>query len=434
MVCSSAQVLKERPRVSPIPGRYCRFCGPLIGLRPPRGPSPPTKTWILKPPTPLGGLPSAARKKTHPNTMDVNLGQNGIAILGGGVAGLAVLAALHREGIRAEIFDRAPSPDPRGMGFILMPNGVAAVRDLFPALDWPRISRQLDTAHLASSDGTIIQRQRLSHTLCVSRTGLINGMTRALPAGRVHYNAMVVSAGMEGEHLHGVQLADGTEVRAGAFLGCDGVGSRARRWLHPRRELNPVRYFELLSLMPAPLISARLGNTFRKFYSPGGKLAVGIVPFGDSVVWFVQMDRTLKDMLHWRPAEVGAHFRELLANWPDPVPELLAATDFSGSHVWPVSDLDPLPNYHRGNLLLLGDAAHPMLSFTSQGAGSALEDAVLLAPLLRGITTPDGFAGAFAEFDRLRRPQCSAWVAAGQDLYQAFCEPRTSANRVPLVN
>jgi flavin-dependent dehydrogenase len=50
-----------------------------------------------------------------------------------------------------------------------------------------------------------------------------------------------------------------------------------------------------------------------------------------------------------------------------------------GAHLWHTTDLDPLHQLHRDNVVLLGDSAHPMLPFTSQGSSSALEDALRLA-------------------------------------------------------
>lgn len=374
-------------------------------------------------------IPRSANK----TSAEINLGMDGVAILGGGVAGLALVAGLRKAGIRARVFDRAPALDPRGMGFILMPNGVAALRELFPALDWERISTPLHTASMRWHDGRVLQESQLAATLCVSRVGLISSMARSLPSDAVRYDSRVIGAQMSGDMVESVELEDGTRVRAGAFLGCDGVNSQTRRWMHPQAALNPVRFCEVVSVVDAPELLAQLGGTFRKFHHPAGKLAVGVVPAGNRIIWYVQVDLSLADMRTWKRPAIAAWLHQQLAGWPAPVVELLVRTDFEQSHLWNVADLDPLPNFHRGNLVLTGDAAHPVLSFTSQGAGAAIEDAVLLSELLRGCASRTAMVSAFAQFDAVRRDQVRQWLDAGRALYQQFVEPVFEGMQVPLA-
>ncbi len=82
-------------------------------------------------------------------------------------------------------------------------------------------------------------------------------------------------------------------------------------------------------------------------------------------------------------AERKAFVTEMLDGWPEPIAEVLDATDFGRAFVWNARDLDPLPALSRDNVVLVGDAAHLTLPFTSQGATSALSDAVTLVDALR---------------------------------------------------
>jgi 2-polyprenyl-6-methoxyphenol hydroxylase-like FAD-dependent oxidoreductase len=77
-----------------------------------------------------------------------------------------------------------------------------------------------------------------------------------------------------------------------------------------------------------------------------------------------------------------------------------ALTD--GVGVYPIADLSAIPNWHRGRVCILGDAAHAIGPHAGQGASLALEDAFVVARCLRDI--PDR-SSAFAEFERLRRPR-----------------------------
>jgi 2-polyprenyl-6-methoxyphenol hydroxylase-like FAD-dependent oxidoreductase len=64
----------------------------------------------------------------------------------------------------------------------------------------------------------------------------------------------------------------------------------------------------------------------------------------------------------------------------------------------------PLPSFHRGRTVLLGDAAHPMTPNLGQGACQALEDAAVIARLAAG-TEPDAVAGMLARYTAARRPR-----------------------------
>ena len=122
-----------------------------------------------------------------------------------------------------------------------------------------------------------------------------------------------------------------------------------------------------------------------------------------------------------------------LTNWPFLVQQLIRRTDFATSYVWNITDLDPLPFYHHGNMLLAGDAAHPLLSFTSQGASAAIEDASLLAGLLEQVDGPDSIECAFAEFDMIRRPTFASWVNQGRAMLERFLEPPSRSMDLPLA-
>lgn len=64
----------------------------------------------------------------------------------------------------------------------------------------------------------------------------------------------------------------------------------------------------------------------------------------------------------------------------------------------------PLPSFHRGRAVLVGDAAHPMTPNLGQGACQALEDAVVLARLAAG-KDADAVAGVLADYTAARQPR-----------------------------
>jgi 2-polyprenyl-6-methoxyphenol hydroxylase-like FAD-dependent oxidoreductase len=113
-----------------------------------------------------------------------------------------------------------------------------------------------------------------------------------------------------------------------------------------------------------------------------------------------------------------------VGQWPQPLPELIELTDFSESHVWFTTDLDPLPSFHRGNVVLVGDAAHPLLPFTSQGVGSALQDALSLATHIGGqFDCPKKLEEGLRVFSDERLSCVTRFLQSGRELAERFLHP-----------
>jgi len=113
--------------------------------------------------------------------------------------------------------------------------------------------------------------------------------------------------------------------------------------------------------------------------------------------------------------------RSLAGDWADPIPHLLNITDFSRTHFWLPLDVDLVPQFHRANVVLVGDAAHPLSPFTSQGVSSAVADAVALAEALRN---QSNLEAALARYSQERREQCAPYVAKGRELTRHFLSPQ----------
>ena len=148
-----------------------------------------------------------------------------------------------------------------------------------------------------------------------------------------------------------------------------------------------------------------------------------------TLIWYLQFD----SQRFPQPAEDTANFAEtrkkfvtsLVGEWADPIPHLLSIADFSRTHLWRPLDTDLVPAFYRGNLVLVGDAAHPLSPFTSQGVSSAVADAVALAENLRpqNVKTQSDLEHALSRYSTERREQCAPYVAKGRELTRHFLTP-----------
>lgn len=175
-------------------------------------------------------------------------------------------------------------------------------------------------------------------------------------------------------------LNDGSKFSGEVLIGADGIKSKVREILFgadtPRftgnvawRAVVPIE--RLKSHVPNPTACAWMGRgrhavTYRL---RGGKLAnfVGVVERDDwkEEGWSQKgkVEDALKDFEGWHPNII----------------ELIQTIEPNSLYRWALFDRSPLPQWGKGHVTLLGDAAHPMLPFLAQGAAMAVEDSWVLA-------------------------------------------------------
>jgi 2-polyprenyl-6-methoxyphenol hydroxylase-like FAD-dependent oxidoreductase len=346
-------------------------------------------------------------------------------IVGGGIAGLALAAGLIARGVEVKVLDRGWLPFQRGMGFILLRSGYEALVELFPRVAWDEIGAPVSNAKILSRDGELLSNTSLEGAYAISRRILLETMMAELPEGTLVDHAKVVEFlhTSTGQVSH-LMCRDGSLVRCAMVIGADGVNSATRKLLHPEIELAEVKVREVVSIFEAPHVAEILGTTFMKYYDPGGGFAVGMLNVGRGrVVWFVQHDAARFDWSGLSPAMIRWALWRRLENWPHPIPALWAMTKFTDSHLWSTRDVYPSFDYAKRNVVLIGDAAHPVLSFTSHGATGALEDAVLLAPLLADAKDSAEREAVAAAFSKVRRNMFERIVTGGRQILERFLLP-----------
>ena len=116
-----------------------------------------------------------------------------------------------------------------------------------------------------------------------------------------------------------------------------------------------------------------------------------------------------------------------------PAEQVVAANDFTTSFLWISERMDLLPSFSVGPVVLLGDAAHPLLAFTSQGANSALEDAACLSALLSRKLEERPIDDTLQRYYREREPRIRRYIADGDQLVEQFMRLEQDKNfQLPL--
>jgi cystathionine beta-lyase len=356
-----------------------------------------------------------------------------IAIFGAGMAGLMSAITLRAQGHRCQIYERMHQGQETGMGFILMPEGIDCLQSFGVSLTGENSGAPLQRYFCRSSSGQILYEQPLpAGTRSIRRRQLIDALTGALPAGSAPlFDAEL--AGLDFDNAGNVtqaRLNTGASVKADLYVSAEGIRSRARQALFPNWPATQAQVLEIVGMVQCKSIVRWANNDFNKFHAVSGGIALGTLAVDpERVVWYLQFD----SQRFPQPAEDAANFAEtrkkfvtsLVGEWADPIPHLLSIADFSRTHLWRPLDADLVPTFYRGNLVLVGDAAHPLSPFTSQGVSSAVADAVALAENLgpQNGNAQSDLEHALSRYSTERREQCAPYVAKGRELTRHFLTP-----------
>lgn len=354
-----------------------------------------------------------------------------IAIFGAGIAGLMTGIALRAQGHHCRIYERMRQGQDTGMGFILMPEGIECLKS-FGVKFGEHSGAPLEKYCCRDSAGQSLYEQPLpAGTRSIRRRDLVAALMRALPSdGNPIFDAEL--AGLDFDDSGNVtqaRLNTGAIAKADLYVSAEGIHSWARQALFPGWPAPEAQVLEVVGLVRCQKTVRWASGNFNKFYAANGGIALGTLAVdAEHVVWYVQFDAKRfppPPESNGGAAQARKEFvTSLIGDWADPIPHLLSITDFSRTHLWRPLDTDVVPGFYRGNLVLVGDAAHPLSPFTSQGVSSAIADAVSLGEKLGNWSSATDLEHALAAYSAERREQCAPYVAKGRELTRHFLSPQ----------
>ena len=326
-----------------------------------------------------------------------------VLIIGGGIGGLSTAIGFCRKGFDVSVFESAPELNPVGKGIWMPTNAMLALDRLGLAADvlaagWPLESIQLRTASgslLSNLDLDRVKARFGFTTVPILRASLVQTLAAALPAGVLQYGKRFSRFAQDAGRVR-VLFDDGTEEVCDILVGADGIHSMVRGQLFGPVQL---RYsgqtcYRGVANYVLPPEFARLGcETW------GGDCRFGFSPVAPGkVYWFAPI-----------ACPAGAEdFRieESYRNFPHPIPQLIAATNPEEIIRTDLTDFSPIPTWHSGPVVLLGDAAHAMTPNLGQGGAQSIEDAVVLAQCVAAMSSER----AFLRYEEVRRSKAVRMV------------------------
>jgi 2-polyprenyl-6-methoxyphenol hydroxylase-like FAD-dependent oxidoreductase len=371
-----------------------------------------------------------------------------LLIAGGGIGGLSAALALSAVGLPVRVLEQADAFREIGAGLQIGPNafrvfdrlGVTdAVSEIATFPQAMAVVDALDGSTITSLPlgETFIQRFGYPYGLMhrADLHGILLEACRARPQSiDLRTGSRIASFDDDGKRVR-VQTAAGEQFEGAALVGADGLWSVVRQALVADGEPRLAGHVCYRAIVPAETIPEAL---------KANSMALWVGPRLHMVLWPMRKDRyyNVTVVFHsdrldtgWDAAGNSEPMLEHFACTWQPVREMLA--EISDWRTYVMRDREPVRDWSRGRVTLLGDAAHPMLQYLAQGACMAMEDAVCLADCAS--ESQDDYQQAFIAYQQKRylrttRVQLTARLyghvyhaeGASADLRNAFLQSRSA--------
>ena len=298
-----------------------------------------------------------------------------IAIIGGGIAGLTFSLCLREESYSCHIFERKSDIQEVGAGISVFPNASKVLKSIGLLDEVLAASGSMKNMHLRTSKGNYLLSSESNYdlpTICMHRAELHRILLKHSPA--------VIHSGYDLESIREntngkIQLffKNGETFEADMVIGADGIHSIVRNYVIG--DGGPIYrgYNCWRGVVKSDFESGYGSETY------GSGKRVGIVPIKDGYyAWWATINEEISE--NDEPEGVKNKLKRHFGDWHYPIPEFMASTDTILKNS--ISDRPITKGWHKGNVVLLGDAAHPTTPNLGQGGCMAMEGAYLLAKCL----------------------------------------------------
>ncbi|MFD5516988.1 FAD-dependent monooxygenase [Streptomyces sp. NPDC127066] len=337
-------------------------------------------------------------------------------VVGAGIGGLTCAVALRRVGIDVEVYERAAELRGAGSALSVMSNAVTALAGFGIDLGLDKRGQAVESFRYMDRRGRRIRDLPFKEacdragapSFCISRADLQEALLAEAGDCPIHLGATATGFETSGAAVT-VHFTDGRSTSGDILIGADGFNSAVRRHLVGPEQARDAGYLFRLGVVPFQHPCLTTGAV-RHYWGSGQRF--GLIDIGHGrAYWWAAMSTSDGAP---RPDRVKDTVSRAYEGWADEVRAVIEATPQADILTAPSHDRAFLERWGDGPVTLLGDAAHPMLTTLAQGAGTAMEDAVVLARTLAGGTAGDDPVRALRAYEELRRDRTRAMVAGSR--------------------
>ncbi|KAA6440949.1 NAD(P)-binding protein [Dyadobacter flavalbus] len=323
-----------------------------------------------------------------------------IAIIGGGIAGLTFAICLKNNGYKCHIFEKKPAFKEIGAAISVFPNALRVFQAEKIMREIIASGGEITKIFMKTDKGRILAKSEPKYELpaiCIHRADLHSILLKNTPA-ELHANHDLKS--LQNLNNGKVRLAftNGFTKEFDAVIGADGIHSVVRQFLIDDGKPVFRGYNIWRGVIDTNFDIGYASETYGK-----GK-RVGIVPIKNGKYgWWATCNEALSE--DDQPEGTKKKLQRLFGDWHYPIPDLISSTENIIKNS--LSDRIPVKGWTKGNITLLGDAAHPTTPNLGQGGCLAIEGAYILANAIKkyGITQK-----AFQIYEELQFPRAKLIV------------------------
>ena len=349
-------------------------------------------------------------------------------IIGAGPAGSTAAIALTRIGIEVRVFERQSELVRAGAGLGVQSNALRALQKLGVGERIVDAGTELRAQEICDIRGRVmfsfpqgeVADEYGTPTISLLRSDVQRALLDAIPEGALRMGAECVRVEQDEDGVSAT-FADGSVERGALLVGADGGRSVVRRHVYGEPD-RPPRYSGFTSWRAVAQIGAgALPQDTSRTFLGAGKQFVMFPVGGERIYWGLMKGEP--EGGRDAPEELRPLLLAHLRGFPEVARALVEATDPADVLRTDVHDRDPERTWHRGRVLVIGDAAHMTTPFAGQGAGISMEDAVVLAKelsLTQGLRDQRMLGSALASFERARKPRCEGIVSTSRRRGQLF--------------
>ena len=339
-------------------------------------------------------------------------------IVGGGIGGLFAANALIAHGIRVSVYEQAAALGEIGAGLILTPNSLRPLRSVGLGSRVARKGARIGPGSgFLRHDGTPIAPYLVGESsghaelFGIHRADLVEILAGALPAGVVHTGCRCIGFEQDGDTAR-VRFADGATAAGDLVIAADGIHSALRGVVAPVGAAVFSGSVAYRGLVPRARIPDWPAGSWLMWLGQE-KHFLAYPVRADAVINFAGFVPAREASAEsWSSAGDPEALRREFAGWDPRIASLLGHVD--ATLCWPLYDREALASWTLGRLTLLGDAAHPMLPHSGQGANQSIEDGMALATILAQAGR-DAIPPALLAYARMRRERVAAIQRRARD-------------------
>ncbi len=373
--------------------------------------------------------------------------KNKVLIVGGGIGGITALLALRQRGIAAELFEQTPAFGQVGAGLQVSGNATRVLRALGLGGPLAQVAYYPEGRDYRAWDHgdrlyyTPLGERAEAHFgapyYTAHRADLLDVLLGGLETGSFHLGCRIERFDQDDDGVT-ITFADGSTATGDILIGADGIHSTVRGQMFGMELPRYTGNVAWRGLVPAERVAhLDVAKVAGVWMGPDRSIVQYYIAAGKTFNW-IGISRSEQPARESWLAE--GRIEDALAEyagWHDTIRTIIAATPRVLRQA--LYDREPLPDWRIGRVVLLGDAAHPMMPFYAQGAAQSIEDAYVLAGCLAA--TPTEPIAALDRYVKLRQPR-TAWMQGlarrEEQLYQmndaseiAARNARMRANRIP---